>query len=567
MVRFVSDESLGLKHIHQSKHILMKFNFKHFAVLLSILITSCKNDAKLSAQEPDEIANIEFSIQDFFDREAETAYVSNLRLPENENLSLHFNLEEPLLKSIQKLEPTWSQEELLNKGNFQFSIYVDETLAYTQNLQSGAGTLESKTKQLRHRIPLMHPERIDYWGWYLWLRFMKISGGQDKLSTGDHQLKIQVRPYVNSSELKVGPILAEGKISVHVSEKPVSQDKIEIQPIKPNSGWPVSKAVFGADRIEDLNKKIAQNRFELITSIVVIKEGALLLEEYFNNANRNSLHNTRSVGKSFASTMMGIAIEEGYIENEDLTLSDFYNLKDFDNYSDQKANVTLKSLLTMSSGFEGNDDDYDSPGNEENMYPTEDWVKFTLDLPMDSSKEIGKDYNYFTAGVVVLGDVIHKSVPGGLVDYSHEKLFKPLDISDYKWQYTPQKVGNTAGGLQLRSLDYAKFGQLYKNNGKWKNQQIVPESWVKKSFMKHVKQPRNETSFYGYLFWNRIYSVNGQDYEVSFCTGYGGNKIFIFKDIPFVIVITAEAFSLPYAHQQVDTMMTDYILPAITESN
>lgn len=567
MVRFVSDESLGLKHIHQSKHILMKFNFKHFAVLLSILITSCKNDAKLSAQEPDEIANIEFSIQDFFNREAETAYVSNLRLPDNENLSLHFNLEEPLLKSIQKLEPTWSQEELLNKGNFQFSIYVDETLAYTQNLQSGAGTLESKTKQLRHRIPLMHPERIDYWGWYLWLRFMKMSGGQDKLSTGDHQLKIQVRPYVNSSELKVGPILAEGKISVHVSEKPVSQDKIEIQPIKPNSGWLVSKAVFGADRIEDLNKKIAQNRFELITSIVVIKEGELLLEEYFNNANRNSLHNTRSVGKSFASTMMGIAIEEGYIKNEDLTLSDFYNLKNFDNYSDQKANVTLKSLLTMSSGFEGNDDDYDSPGNEENMYPTEDWVKFTLDLPMDSSKEIGKDYDYFTAGVVVLGDIIHKSVPGGLVDYSHEKLFKPLDISDYKWQYTPKKVGNTAGGLQLRSLDYAKFGQLYKNKGKWKNQQIVPESWVEKSFIKHVKQPRNETSFYGYLFWNRIYSVNGQDYEVSFCTGYGGNKIFIFKDIPYVIVITAEAFSLPYAHQQVDTMMTDYILPAITESN
>ncbi|MFT6935347.1 MAG: CubicO group peptidase (beta-lactamase class C family) [Maribacter sp.] len=543
----------------------MQINFKHYAVVLFVLIISCKNEAKLSAQQSNESSIIQFSAQDFFDKEAALSYVSKVNITHEENLNILFDLQEPLINSLQNLEPTWSQEQLLDKGNFQFEIYVDDTLCYTQNLQSGAGTVASKTKQLSHRIPLMHPKRIDYWGWYLWLRFMKMEGGQDKLFAGEHQLKIKIRPYLNSSHQKVGPILAAGDISVSVSEIAVHQNEIVVQPIKPNSGWTESKSNYDSTKIENLNKKIAQNRFEAITSIVVIKEGKLLLEEYFNDANRDSLHNTRSVGKSFASTMMGIAINEGYIENENLSLTDYYDLKSFDNYTESKTKVTLKSLLTMSSGFVGDDDDYDSPGNEENMYPTEDWVKFTLDLPMDSEKEIGKDYDYFTAGVVVLGDVIHKSVPKGLVAYSDEKLFAPLGIEKYKWQYTPTNVGNTAGGLQLRSLDYAKFGQLYKNKGKWKNQQLIPEEWIEKSLSKLVAQPYNESSFYGYLFWNRIYTVNGNDYEVSFCTGYGGNKIFIFKDIPFVIVITAQAFGLPYAHAQVDTMMVEYILPAILE--
>ncbi|MFK7812787.1 MAG: serine hydrolase domain-containing protein [Maribacter sp.] len=544
----------------------MKINFKHSAILLFVLITSCKNEAKLLAQQSNDIATILFSTQDFFDKETKIAFVSNLKMPDLEYLSIQFELAEPLLNSLQNLEPTWSQEELLKNGNFQFEIYVDETLAYTQNLQSGAGTVESKTKQLSHRIPLIYPERIDYWGWYLWLRFMKMSGGQDKLSVGEHQLKMKVRPYINSSELKVGPLLAAGEISVSVSEIAVDENEIIVQPIKPNSGWPISKAKYEVSKIEDLNKKVAQKRFEAITSVVVIKEGELLLEEYFNGATRDSLHNTRSVGKSFASTMMGIAINDGYIKNENLKLDDFYDLKSFDNYTEAKSKVTLKSLLTMSSGFDGDDDDYDSPGNEENMYPTGDWVKFTLDLPMDPQKEIGKDYDYFTAGVVVLGDVIHQSVPEGLVAYSDKKLFAPLGIKNYRWQYTPTNVGNTAGGLQLRSLDYAKFGQLYKNKGKWKSQQLIPEEWVEKSFSKQVKQPYNDTSYYGYLFWNRIYTVNGEDYEVSFCTGYGGNKIFIFKDIPFVIVITAQAFGAPYAHLQVDTMLEEYILPGIIDS-
>jgi CubicO group peptidase (beta-lactamase class C family) len=217
----------------------------------------------------------------------------------------------------------------------------------------------------------------------------------------------------------------------------------------------------------------------------------------------------------------------------------------------------------MSSAFDGSDMNEDSPGNEEKMYPTSDWVKFTLDLPMDSKKAVGESWDYFTAGVVLLGDILNKAVPSGLEKYADEKLFKPLGVKKYTWQYTPQKVASTAGGLRMRALDFAKFGQLYKNGGLWNGARIIAQSWVDSSLTKHLRLPDEGNGFYGYLFWSATYNVNGNQYEAFYSSGNGGNKIFIFRDQPLVVVITATAYNKPYAHPQVNRMMEKYILPAI----
>jgi len=332
---------------------------------------------------------------------------------------------------------------------------------------------------------------------------------------------------------------------------------------KIGSGWTISDDAYDKERIRQLNQRIAENLYKDVTSIVVIKDGRLLIEEYFNGATRDALHDTRSVGKSFASAVMGIAINDGYIKSENQTLKDFYDLTKFANHSPKKEGVTIKSLLTMSSGFNADDDDEKSPGNEENMYPTSDWVKFALDLPMDDKKEVGRTWNYFTAGVVVLGDIINKSVPAGLEKYADDRLFKPLGIEKYEWQYTPKKVPSTAGGLRMRSLDFARFGQLYKNGGAWDAAQIIPRSWVDKTFTKYLPLPFDGNGFYGYLFWNVTFDVNGKKYEAFYCTGNGGNKIYIFKDQPLVIVITATAYNKWYQHRQATYMMQRYILPAV----
>lgn len=453
--------------------------------------------------------------------------------------------------------------EQFNKGNFQFAFYVDGKLLYTENLNKGAGLAVNKNIKTTVHAPLISNRGEDSWGRSLWVRFCLLGGGDDAFTTGTHLLKIEARPYVNTTTLKTGPVIALGQINIIMPA--VSAKAIEPQVIKPNSGWPVSAEAYDKEKIKALNQQIAQNKFKDITSVVVIKNGKLLIEEYFNGSSRDSLHNPRSVGKTFASAIMGIAIHDGYIKSENQMLKDFYDLKKFNNYSPLKENITLKSLLTMSSVFDADDNDDNSPGYEENMYPTPNWVQFTLGLKVDSTKIAGKQWNYFTAGVVVLGDVLNKSVPGGFEKYADGKLFKPLGIKKYQWQYTPQNIPSTAGGLQMRSLDYARFGQLYKNGGLWKGKQLIPENWIKQSFTKHLALPKDVVGdgFYGYLFWNKTYLVNNKPYETFYCSGNGGNKIFVFKDQPLVIIITATAYNAAYAHPQVDKMMQQYILPAV----
>ena len=337
------------------------------------------------------------------------------------------------------------------------------------------------------------------------------------------------------------------------------------QAVRPGGGWPVSSDRYDLAKIRDLNRQIAQKDFKDITSVVVIKDGKLLVEKYFNGADLTTLHNTRSVGKTFTSALMGAAIRDGFIKSLGQTLGEFYDLKSFANFSPKKSAVTLKNLMTMSTAFLGSDNDAASPGNEENMYPTSNWVKFALDLPMDPAKENGKQWDYFTAGVFALGAGLDRSIPGGLERYADKVLFKPLGITRYEWAHTPQKVVNTAGGLMMSSLDYAKFGQLYKNGGRWNGVQVLPEEWVAKSFQKYLTVPNNVDTYYGLLFWNKTYHVGGRPYETFFCTGNGGNKIFVFTDQPLVVVVTATAYGKPYMHTQVDKMMELYILPAVTK--
>jgi CubicO group peptidase (beta-lactamase class C family) len=403
------------------------------------------------------------------------------------------------------------------------------------------------------------------WSQSFWNRFMN-NGGDSALTDGNHILRMEIRPYVQmDSILKVGNLIAAGELKLNVMRKPVIDiEKIQLNEVKPYNGFEVSTDKYDQNLIKTLKGNVDEGVFKNISSVIVIKNGKILIEEYFNGDTRDTLHDPRSVGKSFASAVTGIAENEGYLKNEDQTLKQFYDLKSFENYSVLKEKITIKDLLTMSSAFNGNDDDGNSPGNEENMYPTSDWVKFALDLELNPTKpEV--EWHYFTAGVVILGDILNKIVPGGLERYADQKIFKPLGITRYQWQYTPQNVPNTAGGIKMNALDFAKFGQLYKNKGKWKGKQVITEAWVNKTFTKYKPIPGRKEEYYGYLFWNKSYIVKDKVYETFYCAGNGGNKIYVFTDQPLVIVITARAYGASYAHSQVDKMITEYILPAVVE--
>ena len=489
-------------------------------------------------------------------------FLTSFTLKDSCDFNIRVFLSVSLTNSLHLLAPELTADELTKKGNYQFSFYVDKKPIYKENLNIRAGTADGKNKMTALRIPLVSTTNEDSWGRFLWNRFM-MTGGEDALTEGIHILRIEIRPYLKINEIKTGDLIAQGQLKLIITKPKASAKQIAVQAIQPNSGWQVSLEQYDIAKIKGLNKAIAQNTFKEITSIVVIKGGKLLIEEYFNGAKRSSLHDTRSVGKSFTSTLMGIAIKEGYIKSENQPLKDFYDLKQFATYATKKDSVTIKDLLKMSSAFNGSDADDNSPGNEENMYPTNDWVKFALDLPIDSSKSNGKQWDYFTAGVILLGDILNRSVPDGLEKYADKKLFQPLGIKKYQWQYTPQHVANTAGGLQMSSLDYAKFGQLYKNKGLWNELQVIPKKWAEETFTKQIDIPGRENEFYGYLFWNKTFKIKEKYYETFYCTGNGGSKIYVFKDLPLTIVVTATAYNKPYAHPQVDKIIERYILPAV----
>lgn len=546
--------------------------FKSILLISIFILTSCRDKTPLILNEGEiyndlhknHVGQIAFMGNWIpFDEFDQDDFVTQLEITKNSDFGFRMFLDKTLTYYLSQLEPDLTVEELCTNGNFQLRFYLDGKQVYEDNVQPGAGSCDYKNSATVYGVPFVHKDNPDHWGRFLWTKFMRQEGGQNLLSNGTHSFKVEVRPYVKHEILKIGEVIASGEVDLHIVEDKIDEDQLAIQQIEPTNRWAISQISYDTSIIRKLNKRIAQNYFKNISSVVVIKDGKLLIEEYFNDSNRETFHDTRSVGKTLASTLLGIAIDQNYVKGESQTLTDFYNIQEFNNYSQDKERVTLKSLLTMSSGLVGSDSDPDSPGNEENMYPTDDWVKFGLDLPMDKNKKMGLDWEYFTAGAVILGDIINKTVPEGMEQFADKKLFAPLGIKNYRWQYTPTGIPNTAGGFQMSSLDYAAYGQLYLDIGKKDGQQIVSHDWIQSSMKKHIAIPDREEEYYGYLLWNKSYDVEGAAYEAFYASGNGGNRIMIFNSINAVIVITATAYGQPYMHAQVDEIINDYILPAI----
>ncbi len=487
-------------------------------------------------------------------------FLQRFTLCERCDLDMRVFLPTSLTNALHRVAPALSADELAQQGNYQVTFLVDGQKTYVETLPPGAGTPERKHRQTTFRVPLLSSSNEDSWGRFLWNRFL-LRGGEDALSEGSHVLTIELRPAIKG---EVGELLASGTLALQIVRPKVTEQQLAIQ-VRPGSGFERSHAHLDEAKIRELNRRVAQRTIKDLTSLVVLREGKLVLEEYFNGATRETLHDTRSVGKSFASALVGLALRDGFLPSVETPLGTLYDLQAFNNPSPAKAQVTVRDLLTMTSTFDGDDNDQDSPGNEENMYPTANWVKFALDLPMRTSSRThrGVDWAYFTAGAMLVGDVLHSRVPQGLERYADRALFKPLGITRVSWAYTPQKVVSTAGGLKLRSLDLAKFGQLYANRGRWNGVQVLPASWVDDTFTRHAELPEGR-GHYGYLFWNTTYEVDHVKWEAFNASGNGGNKIFVFQNQPVVVVITATAFNTPYMHAQVDRLLEQLVLPALS---
>lgn len=299
-------------------------------------------------------------------------------------------------------------------------------------------------------------------------------------------------------------------------------------PEKLNDGLEVgSLANTGLDAaaITEMVNRIADETHKNIHSILIVKDGKLVLEEYFYEYDRSKPHQLRSATKSFVSALIGIAIDKGVIKSKDETVLSFFPEYDVKNLSEDKREITIEDLLTNQSGLECDDHNQNSLGNEVKMYESPDWVKFVLDLPMvDKPKSKGR---YCSGGVIVLGRIIEKATRQSINDFAAQNLFKPLGVSDFRWNFKPDKSSaESFCQISLAPRDMAKFGLLYLNGGKSNGKQIVSSDWVRASF---VKQSVVSDSDYGYLWWRQRLSVNGNRVAGVTAKGNGGQRIYVWQ--------------------------------------
>jgi CubicO group peptidase (beta-lactamase class C family) len=488
--------------------------------------------------------------------------INNYNIGAEKDLYILLSQKFSLQHELAKLAPNLNQKELTTKGNYSFTFLIDGKVAYTENLHPGAILLPDKITNKSLDIVFISNGRSGLWSINMWDRFIgKI--GTSVFNEKQKLLTIQIKVYIDNKGIVYSPIITENSISIVKIQKPLDPALYQPQKIAANSGFEITTQPTHKNLITQLNMKVADKTYRKINGIVALKKGKLVVEQYYNGENRETLHDPRSVSKSVTGTLIGMAIDDGFIKTTQQTIGEFYQLNEFKNFSIKKNSVKLADLLTMSSAFDGNDEISSSPGNEENMYPTDDYVKFTLNLPMDTVRENGKKWAYFTAGTMLLGDILDKSIPGGLEAYAKRKLFDPLHIGAYEWARTPQGKPFGGGGLRLRALDFAKYGLLYSNGGSFEKKQLISKSWITQSFFQHQTLPADRPGYYGYLFWNKTFKVNNKAYEAYYSTGNGGNKIYVFKNTPIVIVITASAYGTSYAHTQADEIVEKYLLPAM----
>jgi len=276
-----------------------------------------------------------------------------------------------------------------------------------------------------------------------------------------------------------------------------------------------------------------------ITSVVVSRGDEIVVEEYFEG-DAATLRNTRSCTKTVAGMLLGIAIERGLVRGVDATLGEL-----LDGVPPDKRAITLEQLLTMSSCLACNDWDGASPGNEEEMYPRDDWLGFALALPLRSERT----FSYCTAGVVTLGIALERVVGGSLPAFAREVLFDPLGIEQAEWQQTPRGQTSTAGGLGLTSRSLLRLGQLYLRGGEG----IVLRPWVEVSTRPHARI--DEEMEYGYLWWLRERPVS-RSFSMS---GFGGNRVQVFPELDVVAVVSSANFGRRDAHALTDRLLLELL--------
>ena len=307
---------------------------------------------------------------------------------------------------------------------------------------------------------------------------------------------------------------------------------------------------------------LAANQLNYLNCLLIVKDGLLVLEEYFRGYKPEDAHRVMSVTKSFLSALIGIAIEEELIGGVDEKVLDWLPDYDYSGIDRRKRNISIKHLLTMRAWYDNDRELF------HDLYYSGDWISAIIQTPLIASPGGSFGYNSF---LTHLNSVILTRAAGeSTLQFAKTHLFEPLEIQLHSWERGPSGYFFGGSGMQLTPRDMARFGYLYLNNGSLDGNEIVPADWIENSFRKYSEFTNSWGNLeglgygYGYGWWLR--QIGG--YEVRLAVGHGGQFIILFPALDMLIVTTADPdvdWDQANQHERaILRMVSESILPAIT---
>ena len=366
---------------------------------------------------------------------------------------------------------------------------------------------------------------------------MKATGHETAYLTVDARSPMRRRPPSGRAAASFGFLITAFFVLLGCGCCTWSLDVIDHTPIA-GGDWEVSTPeATGLDPalIDELYCSAA--KLETTLSVLVVKDGFLVAERYFNGGAPEQKHNLASVTKSFNSALVGIAIDQGYIEGVEQRMMEFFPELSGEITDVRKDTITVGQLLQMRAGFPWEE------SSEElfTMLYSGFRPSYLAAVPLVRNPGAGMEYSNLTSHI--LGLIVSRATGEDLLDFAQTNLFSPLDIDPGDWITDLEGNRNGHADLQLRPRDLAKFGQLYLDGGNYNGTQIVQSDWVHASLAEYsydawpFRIGRNFNNIrYGYQWW----TVRAGDHDYDLAWGHGGQQIALVPELNMVVVVTAD---------------------------
>lgn len=323
--------------------------------------------------------------------------------------------------------------------------------------------------------------------------------------------------------------------------------------------------------LDSLDAEIRSGRYGLIDRMLVIRHGRVAFDRayvqdyataygdsakvrnalnahdvtgpynYFNTwwhpyYQRGDLHTLQSVTKTVASVIIGTAVTRGDFPSIDTPVLRFFDTTKVKNIDDRKRRMTVRHLLTMTGGFDWNENlPYIDPKNTASaLEESADWVQFTIDRPM--MREPGTQFNYSSGESALLAHVFRQATGVDIEEYGAQHLFAPLGITHWFWKRTPSGSADTEGGLYLEAGDLARIWYLFTQRGMWNGTRVVSDAWVRESTTPFVATSSAPgAAKYGLKWWLHVDPLDPAKYLWT-GSGFGGQFPVAFPDLDMVVV-------------------------------